>query len=116
MKLGTLMILLTILITENSLAQNAAALDKGQIAPFKGVLITESQLQEYDKAVRSNVALKELGDLYDLRVEQYKKDLSEAKSELNKAHLKGYLGTTGGFILGVLITGFAAKAAIKATQ
>ena len=114
MKIVMLMILLMISI-KSSYAQ-ATKLDKGNPAPFKGVLITEDKLVEYDKAERLNIALKDLNNLHDLRHDQYKKDLREAKSELNKAVFKGYVGTIGGFVLGVLITGVAAKAAIEATK
>lgn len=115
MNLAKLMILLMILISTNSFGQ-AQKIKVGERATFDGVLITEKQLQEYDTAERANRVLKELSSLQDMRIEQYRKDLKEAKSEINKVAFKGYLGTAGGFVLGVLITGFAAKAAIEATR
>lgn len=114
MKIVVLMILLMI-STKNSFAQ-AVALNKGDIASFKGVLITEEQLKSYDKSERLVPELKQLNDLHDLRHELYKKELSEARSEINKARFKGYVGTVGGFLLGVIITGVAARAAIEATK
>lgn len=115
MNLVRLTTLLMILTSLNSFGQ-AFKIKKGEPSPIDGVIITETQLVIYDTSLHSNVALKELSSLQDMRIEQYRKDLSEAKSELNKAVFKGYLGTAGGFVLGVLITGFAARAAIEATR
>jgi len=103
------LILCWIVLINSSFAQNAVKIEKGETAPFAGVLITEEKAIELDKAQRSNIVLKDLGIAKDELIGYYKDDARTQRNKLSKAEFKGFWTNTGYFFVGVLVTGFAFK-------
>ena len=115
-RIWTLMSLLMLLITTNSFAQDAIALNKGDIVPFSGNLIKTEKLQEFFKSHQKLPLVEAKLELEAQRNSLYKDRLRDTEKQLSRANLKGNLGTIGGFILGVVITSVAAKAALESTR
>jgi len=98
-----------IVLTNESFAQNAVRLNKGDIAPFTGTILTDSKLIELDKAQRSNIVLKQLGIAKDELIVYHKQDARVQRRKLSEARFKGFWANTMYFGLGVILTGFAFK-------
>ena len=110
-----LILSLTILINISN-AQDVIRLDQGQSAPFSGNLIKTERLEEFYKSHKKLPLVEENFELEKQRNSLYKERFQDTERELTKAKFKGYIGTIGGFVLGVIITGVAAKAAIESTR
>ncbi len=102
-------ILLILLLINSAFAQNAVKLNKGDITPFGGVLLTEEKVIELDKAQRSNLVLKDLRITQDTLIEFHKQDARVQRRKLSEAKFKSFWVSTGYFMIGVLVTGFAFK-------
>ena len=103
------LILLVMLISSSAFAQNAVKLDKDQVAPFAGVLVTEEKIVELDKAKRSNILLRELGVTKDAIIEYYKDDAALQRRRLSTAKFNSFLANTGYFVMGVVLASIAFK-------
>jgi hypothetical protein len=98
-------------------------LDKGVAAPFSGWLITDKIAQDTARNIDLLEAKeKQVLKLEHLRVldagdmEHYKKRSNALEDRLHKEENKRTIHTAGAFVLGVLLTGIAAKAAIESTR
>lgn len=107
-----LMIMLTTLIS-NSFAQNAVVLNKGDIAPFTGALVKSEKLDDLVKAERKNIVLEDLRLTQDELIEYHKDTARKYRTRLAEEKFNSFWTNTGYFVLGVIITGFAFKAADK---
>lgn len=87
----------------------AGTLQKGEAAPFTGILLTKERAEIAMKAERSNIVLKDLQIAQEELTEYHRDTARVARTELSKAQVKGYIHVIGAFILGVVVTGFAAK-------
>jgi hypothetical protein len=115
--------ILLFLISFNVFAQQQVILDKGQTAPFDGILSDSDQMKKYrtineekkllDKEV---IKLRDLNLTKDERMKLYKEEAADWKQQYRKEQVKGFWSKVGYFTLGVLVTGVAAKAAIEATR
>lgn len=117
------MLILTLTIWTTSYSANIVKINKGDPAPFSGVLVTNAKLDEFagtkkkselqDGKIRSLEALSlNLKDQI-----AYQKDRARTyQREVLKADTKRFFSNSGYFILGVLLTGVAAKAAIESTR
>ena len=116
-------LILTLALTSNALAQNVQRIDQGTPAPRSGWLTSDSFVQD---AARNKDLVeakdKQILKLEHLRVldmgdmEHYKTRAKQLEKRLDKEETKRGLYTAGAFVLGVIITGFAAKAAIESTR
>lgn len=96
---------------------------QGTPAPCSGWHVSEPQMQEFAKTAdkltieeKMNQVNKQLLLLSEVEIDFYKqRSLSQSK-ELQKAESKRFWATTGAFVLGVVLTGVAAKAAIESTK
>ena len=111
-----LLSILLLLISSSCFGQDVIRLDKDQVAPFSGNLIKVERLAEFYKSHKTLPLVEANLSLERQRIELYRDRLRKTESELTRAKTKAYLGTAGGFLLGVLITGFAAKAAIESVR
>ena len=111
-----MLILSLMILIRTSSAQEVIRLDQGQVAPFSGNLIKTEKLEEFYKSHKKIPLLEENYELEKQRTSLYRDRIRDTEKELSKAKFKGYLGAVGGFVLGVVITGVAAKAAIEATR
>lgn len=106
------MIMLITLIS-NSFAQNAIVLDKGQTAPFKGALIKPERLDTLVKAERKSIVLEDLRITQDELIDYHKDTARKYRTRLAEEKFNSFWTNTGFFVLGVVLTGFAFKAADK---
>jgi lysyl-tRNA synthetase class II len=103
------LLLVLIFLVNTAFAQDAALLDKGDSAPFKGVLLTTERATEAMKAEKANLVLKDLQVAQEELTEYHRDSARKARNELTKTQVRGYMNVIGAFVLGVLVTGFAAK-------
>lgn len=87
----------------------AGVIKKGEVAPYTGVLLTKERAEIAMKAERSNIVLKDLQIAQEELTEYHRDAARVARVELTKSQVKGYIHVIGAFILGVVVTGFAAK-------
>lgn len=104
-------------------AQNAVKLSQGSTAPYTGWLFTESAAQEVakDKLLLKNkeeqiLRFELIRALSDTEIEFYKQKNKALVKEANAQDSRRFWSTAGGFFLGVVLTGIAAKAAIEASK
>ena len=110
MKKNLLLILLTIILINNSFA-NSTVLEKGQVAPYKGVLLTPERAEKAYKAEKRELVLKDLGLAKDELIEYHKKDAQTQRKKLREAKFDGFISNTGYFILGCILTSISFKIA-----
>lgn len=115
-------ILIALLIVRLAHAE-MITLDKGQIAPFGGVLVDAEQMKEFRQINEDkknlelqNIKLKDLGVIQEQRIDLYKLEVQRVREDLSRSEKKAFWQSAGTFVLGVLVTGFAAKVAIEATR
>lgn len=116
-------LILTLALTSNALAQNIQRIEQGTSAPRSGWLTSDSFVQD---AARNKDLIeakdKQILKLEHLRVldmgdmDHYKARSKQLEKRLDKEETKRGLYSAGAFVLGVIITGFAAKAAIESTR
>lgn len=108
------------LFTISIQAQELKTLNKGDIAPFKGVLVDQKQMKEFRKINEKNmllkkqtVTLKDLAFVKDQKIEYFKNETTEWKSRYRREQFWCFWEKTGFFVLGVVLTGAAAKYTIE---
>lgn len=103
-------LLIAILFTSQILAgENAVKLKLGDLAPYDGFLIKKERVVELDKAERKVPLLEAKISLQEDLVEFHRDEAGKARRNLSKERWEGNLKLIGGFLLGVVITGFAFK-------
>lgn len=114
-----------ILLIASNLAFSASVvpIKKGDIAQFSGALVTAEKLDQFRKTdelaklrVKQIQNLRDLSIVKDQRIEFYQRQVTVTRRELFKSDSKRFMTNVGYFVLGTLLTGFAAKAAIQATR
>ena len=115
-------ILLLILVPSITLA-DMQVLKKGDSASFDGVLVDAEQMKEFRQINEEkknlelqNIKLKDLGVIQEQRIDLYKQEVQRVTEDLSRSEKKAFWQSAGTFVLGVLVTGFAAKVAIEATR
>jgi len=102
-------LLITLLLINSAFAQNATKLNEGETAPFSGILVKSERLDKLVKEERSNIVLRDLGIAKDELIEFHKQDARTQRNKLSKAEFKSFWVSSGYFLVGVLVTGFAFK-------
>jgi len=87
----------------------AGTIQKGEAAPFTGILLTKERAEKAMKAEKANIVLKDLQVAQEELTEYHRDSARKARNELTKTQVRGYMNVIGAFVLGVLVTGFAAK-------
>lgn len=108
--------LLILLLSFNLYGQNAVKVKKGDPSPFDGAVITEETLDKLVKSDKKVLKLEQLRLLEQEKTDIYKNRLNTAEKELSKAERRKFWSNAGHFVLGVLLTGIAAKAAIESSR
>lgn len=101
-----MLILSTFLI--NSFAQTVK-LEKGEVAPNDGFLITQEVAEEAAKNKLRVIKLEDLKLAQEDLLNFHKADAKTQRKKLSEAKFDSYMNVLGAFVLGVLVTGFAAK-------
>lgn len=106
-----LIILLTLLITliSKSFAQNAASIKQGEVAPFTGVLLTEERADKAMKAEKKVIKLEDLRIAQEELINYHEEQSKTYRRKLVEAKFESFGYVVGAFVIGVLVTGFAAK-------
>jgi len=103
-------LILTLLIFwTNSAFTQSLRLEEGESAPYTGFLITKEVAEEAAKNKLRVIQLKDLQITQEALTDFHRDSATEARKELTKAQIDTFLYVTGAFVLGVLVTGFAAK-------
>lgn len=103
------LIILVILITNLTFAQNSAIVKKGDTVPFSGILLTEERAEEAVKAEKKVVTLEQLAEAQKALTEFHKDEASVARRRLSEAKFDSYLNVLGAFLVGTLVTSLAFK-------
>lgn len=108
-------LILTILLTVSisSFSQEAVRVEKGDSAPFTGILVTDSKITELDKAQRKSIVLEDLRIRQEELIDYYRTDARVQRNKLTSAKFDSNLKAIGYFVLGSLMTAFAFKVAEK---
>lgn len=98
-------------------------LNKGDTAPYSGILVDAEQMKEFRQINEDkknlelqNIKLKDLGVIQEQRIDLYKLEVQRVREDLSRSEKKAFWQSAGTFVLGVLVTGFAAKVAIESTR
>lgn len=116
-------LILTLSLASNAFAQAPQRIQQGAPAQFSGWAVTEAfmqnaartkdlaELQEQKILKLEHLRVLDLGD-----IEHYKMRSNQLQNQLSKEETKRSVYSFGAFMLGVIITGVAAKAAIESTR
>jgi len=103
--------------------ENVKRIETGTASPCSGWIVSDNQMQKFaqtDDKLKLEEQIsqvnKQLLSLSAAEVEFYKNRSKAQSKELEKAETKRFLSTAGAFVLGVLLTGVAAKAAIESAK
>lgn len=104
-------------------SKEMAVLKKGDAAPFDGVLSDSEQMKEFRQINEENKLLKlenlKLSDLSAIQGKKedlYKLDIDNKQSQIVRLERREVWLTAGAFLIGVIATSIAAKAAIESTR
>lgn len=107
----------------NCVQAEMIVLKKGDIAPSDGILVDAAQMKEFRQLNEDNknlelqnVKLKDLGIIQEQRIDLYKQEVQRVTEDLSRSERKAFWQSAGTFVLGVIVTGFAAKVAIEASR
>lgn len=116
-------LLLVITNLSHACSQNVKWTQTGTILECDAWVVKDAQMQKFDKAMKSqevNEKLNEVNNqllkLSEAEMEFYKRQSKAAQKELGRAETRSFWTGVGGFALGVVLTGIAAKAAIEAAK
>lgn len=120
----TLTFILTFLLSCPSFScDNVTKVAQGNPAPCNGWHVSESQMQDFAKQtdqlqIQKDVhkVNEQLIRLNEREIDYYKQKSKSQSLELEKGESRRMWATAGAFVLGVVLTGVAAKAAIEATK
>lgn len=104
-----LAILISLIISTNSLAQDAVKIEKGEPAKFSGILLTKERAEKAMKAEKKSIVLSDLAITQEEITEYYKGQAREYRKKLRNEEFRSFWVGVGYFTLGVLVTGFAFK-------
>jgi hypothetical protein len=103
------LLLILIFLVNTAFAQDAIIIQEGEVAEFTGILMSRERATEALRAEKANLVLKDLQVAQEELTEYHRQAARAARTELTKSQVKGYMHVIGAFILGVVVTGFAAK-------
>jgi len=103
------MTILWIILINSTFAQNAVKLNKGDISPHDGILLTTERAEKAMKAEKRELVLSDLRITHEELIQYHKEDARMQRRKLSEAKFKSFWVSTGYFIIGVLVTGFAFK-------
>ena len=102
--------------------KNVTFVKKGHVVENEAFLVTREQMEKFVELDKENALLKQkvvtlenLSKNYLDQISYHKSRANDLQKELDWSEAKGYFKTTGGFLLGVLVTGFASYAAIRSS-
>ena len=109
MKTMIRMILLITLMSNVAFSKEATYLNKDDIAPFDGILLTEERAEKAMKAEKKVIVLEDLRITQEELIKHYKEVAQEERDERVKQEFSNSVKNIGYFLVGTLITAFAFK-------
>ena len=104
-----IVLMITLIISINSFAQNAVKLNKGEVAPFTGALVKPDRLDKLVKAEKAEAVLRDLRTTHESIIKFHKEDAQRQREKLSRAEFKSNLYNIGYFVLGVVLASYAFK-------
>lgn len=109
-----ILILLSITLTTNSsIAQDALFVDKGEVAPFSGILLTKERAEKAIKAEKKVVVLEDLRLTEKQLKEHYKSVAKEERKQRLRSELNNNIKNIGYFALGTILAAFSFRVVQK---
>ena len=116
-------LLIFLLTFSSAFAIDVEPIKAGEAAPKDGFFVDAEnmkkirQINEDKKRLEAQkIKLEDLGRINEQRISIYRKESENAYKEASRAKLKGFLGTFGGFVVGVSVTGLAFYVATKVVK
>lgn len=125
MKLKTIFtaLLVPALVYGQPCPQNVSKAKPGAVVPCDAWVVSEQQMQEFARTedkykieVTRGLTLEKLRLLDEQEIEFYKVRSSSLQKEVNSGESKRFWSNLGFFVLGIVLTGVAAKAAIESSK
>lgn len=105
--------LLIILTMANVTAQDALFVDKGEAAPFSGILLTKERAEKAIKAEKKVIVLEDLRLTEKQLKEHYKDVAKKERSKRLRSELSNNIKNIGYFVLGTIVAAFSFKVVQK---
>lgn len=112
-----------LLFTATAIADPITPLNKGQAAPFEGLLVPTSTMNKITKDLDTKdlletkvLKLEDLASAHSERAEFYKKEYLESQKELRSQESTAFYKGTAFFIFGAVLTGAISYATIRASR
>jgi len=116
-------ILILMIAMSPAYAIEVTPIKKGQPATKDGFVVSKDDMQKLRKLnekkkllERENLNLKDLNVINEKRVNVYEERYNASEKELTREKTKSNLKGIGGFVLGVVVTGFIGYAAVRASR
>lgn len=104
------LVLMTLMIFwVNSAFAKSVTIQKGEVATFSGHLITSDVAEEAAKNKLKVIKLEDLRIAQDELIKYHESQSKGYRKKLSEAKFEAFTHVLGAFVLGVLVTGFAAK-------
>lgn len=114
------LLIILILTFSTAFAIDVKPIKEGDPAPKDGFFIDSENMKEIrqinedkKRLELQKIKLEDLGRINEQRMTIYRTEAETAYKEASRAKLKGFIGTFGGFVVGVGLTGLAVYAATK---
>lgn len=109
MKTMIKIILLITLMSNVAFAENATYLNKGDQAPFEGILLKQERAEKAMKAEKKVIVLEDLRVTQEELINHYKEVAKQERKQRVKQEFSNSIKNIGYFLVGTLITAFAFK-------
>lgn len=103
--------------------QQQVILNKGDLAPYDGILSDKEQMKQYreinennKRLEKQNIKLKDLVIVNEKKADFFKEEMEQYKTEASIERTRSFWSKVGYFALGAVLTGVAAKVAIESTR
>lgn len=101
--------LLIITLTTSQVFAQSTILEKGDTAPYKGLLLTPERAEKAAKAEKRVIVLEDLRIAQNELIEFHKDQVKVTRRKLSEAKWDGFWSNTGYFLLGCVLTSVAFK-------
>lgn len=111
-----LIMILLITLINNTFAQNAVTINKGEPASFTGILVKPERMEELIKSDKKILLLEAKFEAQDELIDYHRVTAKEARGKLLEEQIKGNMKGIYGFLTGVLVMSIAFKVSQEVTR
>lgn len=101
-------ILMILFLMSNCFAKSTI-LNKGDVAPYTGILLTKERAEKAMKAEKAEAVLRDLKVTHESLIKFHKEDAQRQRERLSEARFKSNVYNIGYFVLGVVLASYAFK-------